>query len=397
VPYSVGDEVFVQDELAEIRRQGTELLVVPMRLRQRDPNDDGRESGLARDTVAEPLLSARVVLGALATLVRHPVRAVRAIVRSLLASGGRRNLATNLTSAPKALWLARLVEQRGASHIHAYWLGHTATTAMVASAVSGIPWSASGYRWDIDAANALDVKLRSARFVRCADELGRSQLEERAARVTCAAPIVLVRTGVAVPHRSAWDGRPVDPELLCCPAIFVEKKGHAVLLAAFRRFVDGHPDAHLDLFGAGPDEAKVRALVADLGLGSAVTFRGHAPLDELRAHLRSRRPACVLASIKAPDGQEEGIPVTLIEAMANGAPVVSTRSGSIPTLVLDGCGVLVAPGDVDALAAALEDVAAHPDLADGRCRAAYDRLVGEYDLPHTAARLVALWSGAEPR
>ena len=392
VPFSVGDEVFVQDELTEIHRQGTRLVVVPMRLRQRAANHAATASGLAAVTTAEPLVSARVLRGALAVALRHPIRSSRAVLGALLASGGRRNLAVNLTSIPKQLWLARVVERTGAAHIHAYWLGHTATAAMVASAITGVPWSASGFRWDIDAANALDRKLAAARFTRCADELGQSQLERRAAALDGAAPIVRVRTGVEVPARATWDARPLQPSSWCCPAIFVEKKGHAVLLGALRLVREHNIDTRLDLFGIGPDEAKVRAVVADLGLADAVRFHGHVALDDLRAHLRSTRPVCVLASVKAADGQEEGIPVTLIEAMANGAPVVSTRSGSIPTLVLDGCGLLVAPGDVDALAAALAAVAADPAAADARCRTAYERLIGEYDLPHTAARMRTLFA-----
>jgi hypothetical protein len=391
VPFSVGDEVFVQDELTEIHAQGGALVVVPMRRRQRAANDAARTAGLDRVARAEPLASARVLLGALAVLIRHPIRSTRAVLGALVASGGRRNLAVNLTSIPKQLWLARVVARSGASHIHAYWLGHSATAAMVASSITGVPWSASGFRWDIDAANALDRKLGSARFVRCADELGQSQLEERAAALEGSAPIVRVRTGVAVPARDAWDARPVQPASLCCPAIFVEKKGHAVLLAALRLVRERNAGTTLDLFGTGPDEGKVRALVAELDVGDAVRFQGHVALDDLRSHLRSTRPVCVLASIKASDGQEEGIPVTLIEAMANGAPVVSTRSGSIPTLVLDGCGLLVEPGDADALAAALLDVAADLAAADARCRAAYDRLIGEYDLVHTAATMWKLW------
>jgi colanic acid/amylovoran biosynthesis glycosyltransferase len=119
-------------------------------------------------------------------------------------------------------------------------------------------------------------------------------------------------------------------------------------------------------------------------------FHGGVPLAELQAFLREHRPTCVLPSIVAADGQVEGIPVTLVEAMANGAPVVSTRSGSIETLVVPGTGTLVDPGDEAALAAALLDVIAAPEAAHTRCLAAADRLLGEFDLEHTAARIAEL-------
>jgi colanic acid/amylovoran biosynthesis glycosyltransferase len=172
--------------------------------------------------------------------------------------------------------------------------------------------------------------------------------------------------------------------------MFVEKKGHHILLPAFRRIVDTHPDARLHLFGSGPGEEKIRGLVASLDLGESVVLHGSVPLDELRTFLHSVRPTCVLPSIKASDGQEEGIPVTLVEAMANGSPVVSTRSGSIATLVIDGCGLLVAPGDGDALVAALLSVIDDPAEADARCHRAAERLGTEFGLPHTAARIASL-------
>jgi glycosyltransferase involved in cell wall biosynthesis len=296
-------------------------------------------------------------------------------------------------SLPKALWLADLVQRRGAVHIHAYWLSHTATSAMVASEITAIPWSGSGYRWDIDAANSLRAKFSSAQFIRVADELGLDRLRRAADGIPAAAPLVLVRTGVAVPAREAWAHQPIHPLILCCPANFVEKKGHAVLVAAAQQLAAQYPNLRLEFFGDGPLRPQIEKALAEVGLGAMATFHGTRPLEEFRAFLRENRPICVLPSIRTADGQEEGIPVTLVEALANGAPVVSTRSGSIETLILDGCGLLVAPGDADELATALAAVADDPDAAARRCEQGHDRVVGEFDIERTAARMLLLQTG----
>ena len=110
----------------------------------------------------------------------------------------------------------------------------------------------------------------------------------------------------------------------------------------------------------------------------------------LRAFLRERRPIVVLPSIRADDGQEEGIPVVLIEAMANSCPVVSTSTGSIPDLVLEGCGWLVADRDADALREALEDAVTRPEHTAEVVVRARARVAGEFDRDVSAMRLAEL-------
>jgi glycosyltransferase involved in cell wall biosynthesis len=147
---------------------------------------------------------------------------------------------------------------------------------------------------------------------------------------------------------------------------------------------------HLHLFGQGPLLSDVTAAVKVRGLVDQVTFHGVVPLAELRAFLLDRRPVVVLPSITAEDGQQEGIPVVLIEAMAAGCPVVSTRTGSIPSLVLDGCGWLVDGGDSVGLSRAIQSVADDPAATQSVTKAAADRVTGQFELGATAAQLAGL-------
>lgn len=390
VPYTEVDEAFVQDELTEMVRQGLGLIVVPMRLRLSDPNAAAQVSGLATATLAEPLLSRAVVAGALRTLARRPGRSLRALAAVVRATSGRRNLKVNAISLLKALWLADVVRSRRITHVHAYWLSHTATAAWVAASIERVAWSATGYRWDIDAANALVPKFRTAQFIRCADELGLAQLDALATSIEGACPVVLVRTGVTLPPPDRWSGAPISSRVLVCPAAFVEKKGHAILVEAFHALRSGDPAVRLELFGDGPLREMIEGRLRELGDLDAVTFHGFVPLGELRSFLLDRRPVCVLPSRPAADGQDEGIPVTLIEAMACGSPVVSTHAGAIDHLVADGCGLLVEPGDATALADAIRQTIDDPDGSEERCRAAYRRVRAEFDLEETTRRMIDL-------
>lgn len=393
-PYSTTEEAFVQDELETMLSHGVQLVVVPTRLATDTPNSGAVVSGLVDHVVAEPLMSPRILVGASRTLLRHPLVSVAALAEALLGSGSLRNLVANLVSVPKALWAARLAREVQATHVHAYWYAHQATIAMIVGRIAGIPWSATGFRWDIDAGNALGAKIRRAAFLRVADELGERLMRERVAasdRPDC--PIYLIRTGVQMPEsESLITGK--RPPVLCCPGGFVEKKGHRFLIEALEPWVADSREFELHLFGDGPFRADLEKRLEAAGLTGHTTIHGVVELGVLRAFLRERRPIVVLPSIRADDGQEEGIPVVLIEAMANSCPVVSTRTGSIPDLVLEGCGWLVADRDADALREALEDAVTRPEHTAEVVLRAKARVAGEFDRDVSAMRVAELCGAA---
>ena len=158
-------------------------------------------------------------------------------------------------------------------------------------------------------------------------------------------------------------------------------KGYPYLLAAARQVLDAGAPVRFVAAGQGPDEAMLRALHVELGLGDRVQLLGYVA-DAAR--LTAAADAFVLASL------HEGLPVAVMEALALGVPVVATRAGGTPELVEDGVsGLLVEPRDADALAAAVVavcDPAIRAHLAEGAsrrgqsidARAAVDRLDQEY-------------------
>jgi glycosyltransferase involved in cell wall biosynthesis len=138
---------------------------------------------------------------------------------------------------------------------------------------------------------------------------------------------------------------------------FVEKKGHQYTVAAFRRLLEHKPESRLTLAGDGPLRSEIERSCA--GLGDRVRFPGKVSEDQV---LRAMRSADVFLhhSVTAQDGDQEGIPTVIMEAMATGLPVLSTHHAGIPELVEDGVtGHLVPERDVDAylqkMLAVLED------------------------------------------
>jgi len=142
----------------------------------------------------------------------------------------------------------------------------------------------------------------------------------------------------------------------------IEKKGHTYTLQALALLKRSRPELAftLDIVGEGPDEAALKAETARLGLEAVVRFHGGLPHQRTLELLRNAA-IFVLPSVTAADGDMEGIPVSIMEAMALGLPVVSTFHSGIPELVEDGVsGRLVPERDPEALAAAIASVVATP-------------------------------------
>lgn len=138
----------------------------------------------------------------------------------------------------------------------------------------------------------------------------------------------------------------------------IEKKGLPTTMRAFAAFAQRHPRARLTIAGEGPDLEKTRALAAELGV--EVALPGFLPQGKLRALYESAH-AFVHPSELGRDGNQEGVPNAMLEAMATGLPVLATHHGGIPEAVTDGeDGFLVGERDHVALAQAMERLVSEP-------------------------------------
>lgn len=134
----------------------------------------------------------------------------------------------------------------------------------------------------------------------------------------------------------------------------VEKKGNRILMQAFQKIRDKFPNATLTLIGKGVLENDLKTLANQLNLGDSFRLFNHLPKDKVREYMSNADLFCA-ASLEASNGDVEGIPNTLKEAMALGVPVISTNHAGIPELITNKQeGILVQENNVDELAEALE-------------------------------------------
>jgi glycosyltransferase involved in cell wall biosynthesis len=162
--------------------------------------------------------------------------------------------------------------------------------------------------------------------------------------------------GAPVTSRSEWrarEGFADDDLLIVCVARLDAQKNHALLLDAFAQRPARYHKAHLVLVGDGPLRPDLEQRAQRLGVANQIHFLG----------VRSDIPDVLAAmDVFVLSSDYEGSPLCVVEAMAAGLPVVSTRAGGVPELVEDGReGMLVQPGDVNGLSAAMTFLAEHPD------------------------------------
>ncbi len=204
--------------------------------------------------------------------------------------------------------------------------------------------------------------------------------------------VVVHRTGIDLrrwPYRERHPG-PDGRLRLVSVGRLVEKKGVAHVLRATRMLKDRGVDVEYRVFGEGPLRDRLTRLADELGIADRVNFHGRLEQAAVRDGL-DRADALVAASVTAADGDEEGIPNVLKEAMASGMPVVATRHAGIPELVEDGVsGWLVPERDDAALADALERLAREPASWRAMGGAGRAKVEREYDIDRLNDRLVEM-------
>ena len=189
--------------------------------------------------------------------------------------------------------------------------------------------------------------------------------------------------GVPLVKMAMPTARTVDAPLLFIGR-FVEKKGIDTLLSAMRLVADSNPAIRLEIAGSGPLERQLRAQAVDM---SGVTFLGWQTPDQLVSRLATCS-AMIVPSQQATNGDCEGLPTVVLEAIRAGVPVVATRHAGIPEVIVDGeTGLLVSERDPAALAAAILRHYTMGDAAQDLVSAGQKRLLADFDATRQSRRL----------
>ena len=207
------------------------------------------------------------------------------------------------------------------------------------------------------------------------------------------ARIAIVRTGIPL-REFAFRARSHPPDgawrfLQACRLI--PKKGLPTSLRAFALFVARHPEATFQIAGEGPLLEELQNLACQLGIEKQVRFLGLISQDQLRELYYSSH-AFLHPSETGRDGNQEGVPNSMLEAMATGLPVFATTHGGIPEAVEHGVsGRLVPEGEHEALARALLETVESPDSLAALARAGAEAVAQKFDQLTQVRRLEEIY------
>ncbi|MCA8965230.1 MAG: glycosyltransferase family 4 protein [Planctomycetes bacterium] len=277
----------------------------------------------------------------------------------------------------------------GTDHIHAHFGTNSATVAMLASRLSGVPYSFTVHGWEeFDRAQGLGLreKIRHASFVAAITHHCRSQLL-RYTEPTRWDRILVVRCGV---DAQFLDGEP-PPIAADAPFLWIGRlapeKGFSILLDACRRLRAEGRTFRVRVVGGGDRVAEVEAELRRTGLGDAVELLGWRSGAEILELLDQSR-GLVMSSLA------EGLPVVIMEAFARRRPAIAPALTGIPELVITGrTGWLYSASDVSglssAMAACLEAPAAQLDELGANARS---ELLARHRIDAIAAELLAAFA-----
>jgi colanic acid/amylovoran biosynthesis glycosyltransferase len=341
------------------------------------------------------VMNSRLLALAFREFARSPKGVARMLWFVATAKCSIRGRIVNLALFPKALAFAWTAREMKLEHLHVNWLTTSATIVYVASKLTGIPYSMTAHQHDIFSGNLIVPKVRDAEFVRVISARNCRHLREllpAELRDKCVVGHLGVRLHDAPAAAAAHPG----PTRMLCAARLCTWKGHRYLIDALVAVRSRGLDFVCDFAGEDETRGQIARLVAASGLGSRIRLLGYVPHDDLvRALERGEYDMSVLASTES-DGEHEGIPVALMEAMAARLPVVATRSGSVPELVDGTCGILVEQRDAHGLAAAIGRLIEEPALRKQFGEAGHRKVFAEFETRETARRLARLLCASKP-
>ncbi len=399
--FPVVSETFVLNEIRAMERGGVRVAIFPLS-RRRDRVEHAAVADLRGPIVHPPPPGwrglPRTALAHAAVLGRSPGAYLASLWRAV---SRPRALAKRLERFALSVWIARCAVRYGVAHLHAHYAREPLEAAERVRRLIGVPYSFAAHAKDLytspDA--LLARRLRRARFAVACHAGGERRLRDlagpehaaKAIRVPHGVDTRVMRGHARGPERGKRErgsqGGPREGGLVLAVGRLTPKKGFDDLIAACAALRREGRAFRCVIVGEGRLKGTLRAAIDAAGLGDAVELHRFVPQEEL-ARLYARASLLAAPSKIMEDGNRDGIPNVVVEAMCAGLPVVATRVGGIPEIVRDGVtGILVPPGDPEALARGIARLLEHPDEA-GRMGRAAAGAARDLDFRRTNAPLV---------
>lgn len=371
-------ETFILNEILELERAGLDLEIFSLKT----PNDKRVHVDVAK--VKAPVtyveikkysIIPRIALAHLKVLSWNPKRYLSVATRVL-----RRRRWGAVKRFLQAGLIAPQLKAEGITHVHAHFASSATSVSYYLNQIMGMGYSFTAHAKDIFldtvANDVLNRKMKTADFVVTISDFNHHFLSGIAPET----PLHRIYNGLDLNMFTPNGVTPSGKPLILAVGRLVEKKGFDDLVRAAAILKAEGLDFEFQIIGTGEQEQSLRNLIAKLDVGDVVSMPGPMPREEL---LKLYPQASVFAApcVVGKDGNRDGLPTVLIEAMAMNVPVVSTPVTGIPEIVRDEeTGLLVEPGAPQELAEAIKQLLSDRESAMQMATAGRELIESQFDL-----------------
>ena len=326
-------------------------------------------------------------------LLKSPVRYLKTLFFLLLAPGeSLKNRRRTLGHFIEAVYLSGEIGKRGIEHIHAHFAVGAASTAMIIARLIGTTFSFTAHNTFFTDRILIRDKIREALFIPVISEFSKDYLRRFVPGETHEDKCHIVRCGIsmdAFPPRESRDFH--ESPCILFVAQLAERKGAPYLVEACDLLTSWQVRFRCIIAGDGPQRDELETMVRKKGLEDLVSLPGAVFQEKVRELLMAA-DIFTIPCITAQNGDMDGIPVSLMEAMAMEIPTVSTYVSGIPELISNEVsGLLTEEKNAEALADSLQRLIENKDFTRKLGKNARKKIASEFDLEKNAARLASLF------
>lgn len=392
-------ETFVAEEIRAVRSLGIEVNIISLLAPAPGPQQPLSQQLLPHTWYAPNLLDSALWGAQYHFLRKSPrlyVNLLRHFLRQPLSGKPLTSLAKRLVIFLKAVAVAQFLDGSDTKLLHSHFAWLSGAAAWVIARLLSLPFTITVHAFDIYSSknDLLNLVSGQANHVVAISEYNHSQITvlknrpiEASSVIHCGVNLDTVRTLSQIPEK-----RPdCAPLKILSVGSLTAKKGHTYLIDACQLLAKRGLEFTCTIIGGGKEESALLQQIGALDLENQVRLLGACSQPEIVAAY-NQHDLFVLASVVAPNGDRDGIPVVLMEAGACGLPLISTDVSGIPELVRNGkTGILVPPGDSEALAEAIEFLAGNPVVGTQLGANARSLVEAEFSIESSADRLVSLF------
>ena len=307
------------------------------------------------------VLSLKLIWANIKLLINSPAAYFRSLLNAVYSTDRLRQVKALYRSA----FVANYVKQHKIHHIHAHFASYPSDIARIAARIANITFSFSAHAHDIYTYNpSLPEKIRDSLFVVTCTKYNQKYLQSIVSRPEESSKIHAVYHGIVLDSwpfslRSHSAGKTIR---ILSVGRFVEKKGYGYLLEAVRILREWGFEIEWHAVGNGLLAADLKKKAKEYGLVNAIHFTGWKSHRDIR-ELFTICDLLVQPSVIADDGDRDGIPNIIPEAMASGIPIMATAVSGIPEILNDNNSVIIPEKNPEAIANAIKDI-----LSNKACR-----------------------------